>query len=110
MAKRIEDKIVFEDKLAIFTLKDETAVRDIREYVIEHWHTLMQHMDGLTVLFIAGIHGSDSGELLSPDSFSDIKTLKNQVRSFSILVQKWISSKIISLSKIDVVYSFLIES
>ena len=80
MATRIEDKIVSEDKLTIFTLKDETAVRDIREYVIEHWKTLMQHMDGLTVLFIAGVHGSDTGELLSPDSFSDIQTLKNQVR------------------------------
>ena len=80
MATKIEDRIVSEDKLTIFTLKDEAAVREIRKYVIEHWKTLMQHMDGLTVLFIAGIHGSDTGKLLSPDMFSNIQTLKNQVR------------------------------
>ena len=77
-AASIEHKIVHADKLAVFTCNDEIDERQIRFYVIDNWETLTQGMDNSTILFIAGVHGLETGKL-GPKIFS---AMKNQVRQF----------------------------
>ena len=75
MASNIEHRIVHADKLAVFTCNDEIDERQIRFYVIHNWETLTQGMDNSTILFIAGVHGDETGKL-GPNE--DIQTMKNQ--------------------------------
>ena len=82
MASTIEHKIVHSDKLAVFTCNDEIDERQIRFYVIENWKTLTRGMDNSTILFIAGVHGYQTGKL-GPRSY--IEDMKSQ---FSINVLK----------------------
>ena len=82
MAASIEHQIVHADKLAVFTCNDEIDERQIRFYVIENWKTLTQGMDNSTILFIAGVHGYQTGKL-GPRSY--IEDMKSQ---FSINVLK----------------------
>ena len=75
--KTISDTIVNEN-LAVFTFNDEINEPAFRRYFIKNWKTLTFRLnEGSTILFIAGIHGKDSGEL---GSIENIQTLKNQVR------------------------------
>ena len=73
----IEHPIVHADKLAVFTCNDECNEINIRYYFIKNWETLTLGMDNSTVLFIAGIHGKETGKF-GPNE--NIQTLKNQVR------------------------------
>ena len=75
----IEHKIVHADKLAVFTCADEIDERQIRFYVINNWDTLTQGMDNSTILFIAGVHGLESGKL---GTRAYIEDMKNQVCIF----------------------------
>ena len=75
--KTISDTIVNEN-LAVFTFNDEINEPAFRRYFIKNWKTLTFRLnEGSTILFIAGIHGKDTGELGRTES---IQTLKNQVR------------------------------
>ena len=82
MASSIEHKIVHADKLAVFTCNDEIDERQIRFYVIDNWKTLTLGMDNSTILFIAGVHGYETGKL-GPNAY--IEDMKNQ---FSLKVLK----------------------
>ena len=75
MASSIEHKIVHADKLAVFTCNDEIDERQIRFYFINHWKCLTLGMDNSTILFIAGVHGYETGKL-GPNGY--IQDLKNQ--------------------------------
>ena len=75
MASYLENKII-NDKLAIFTFNDEIDERQVRIYFIKNWETLTLGMDGATILFMAGIHGQETGNLGPREN---IQSLKNQV-------------------------------
>ena len=75
MNEILENEVIYADKLAVFTCNDETDFREIRFYFIQNWKILTRQMDGSTFLFLAGIHGSDSGKL---GEKVDIQSLKNQ--------------------------------
>ena len=77
MATSIEHQIMQADKLTVFTANDEVNEIVIRKYTIKYWKTLTQEMDNLTILFVGGIHGKDTGELGRNEK---IQTMKNQVR------------------------------
>ena len=61
--------------LSFIESNDETDFREIRFYFIQNWKILTRQMDGSTFLFLAGVHGSDSGKL---GEKADIQSLKNQ--------------------------------
>ena len=82
MAASIEHQIVHADKLAVFTCNDEIDERQIRFYVIDNWKTLTLGMDNSTILFIAGVHGYETGKL-GPNGY--IEDMENQ---FSLRVLK----------------------
>ena len=75
MNEILENEVIYADKLAVFTCNDETDFREIRFYFIQNWKILTRQMDGSTFLFLAGVHGSDSGKL---GEKVDIQSLKNQ--------------------------------
>ena len=75
-AASIEHKIVHADKLAVFTCNDEIDERQIRFYVIDNWETLTQGMDNSTILFIAGVHGLETGKLGPKIFFRNEKSSK----------------------------------
>ena len=75
MDETIENEVIHADKLAVFTCSDETDFREIRFYFIQNWKILTRQMEGSTFLFLAGVHGSDSGKL---GEKADIQSLKNQ--------------------------------
>ena len=74
---KIDHPIVHADKLAVFTCNNEINEINIRYYFIKNWETLTLGMDNSTVLFIAGIHGKETGKFGHNEN---IQTLKNQVR------------------------------
>ena len=82
MAASIEHQIVHADKLAVFTCNDEIDERQIRFYVIDNWKTLTLGMDNSTILFLAGVHGYETGKL-GPNGY--IEDMENQ---FSLRVLK----------------------
>ena len=74
----IKKQIVIE-KSAVITFEhvvDEMQMT-FRRYLKDHWKGLTLGLKSSTILFLAGVHGSDSGELGPAE---DIRTLKNQVR------------------------------
>ena len=80
--RTIEKRIVIE-KLAVITFDDIVNEMEFRRYLKRNWKTLTLGLnDGSTILFIAGIHGEDTGKLGPIES---IQTLKNQVRSLKYL-------------------------
>ena len=72
----IAKQIVIE-KSAVITFENEVAEMAFRRYLKDHWEKLTLGLNDSTILFLAGVHGSDSGEL-GPNE--NIQTLKNQVR------------------------------
>ena len=72
----IAEQIVIE-KSAVITFENEVAEMAFRRYLKDHWEKLTLGLNDSTILFLAGVHGSDSGEL-GPNE--NIQTLKNQVR------------------------------
>ena len=76
MASRIEHEIIHADKLAIFTCNDVIDERQVRFYVLDNWDTLSLGMDGSKFLFIAGVHGYDTGKLGHNEYIED---MENQV-------------------------------
>ena len=73
----IEERIVI-DKLAVITFDEPVNEIEFRKYLIKNWNDLTLGLnDGSTILFIAGVHGEDTGKLGPAES---IETLKSQVR------------------------------
>ena len=72
----IKEQIVIE-KSAVITFEDVVDEMAFRRYVKNNWENLTLGLKNSTILFLAGVHGDDSGEL-GPNE--DIQTLKNQVR------------------------------
>ena len=80
--RTIEERIVIE-KLAVITFDDPVNEMEFRRYLKRNWKALTLGLnDGSTILFIAGIHGEDTGKLGPIES---IQTLKNQVRKLKYL-------------------------
>ena len=72
----IAKQIVIE-KSAVITFDDEVDEMAFRRYMKNNWENLTLGLNDSTILFLAGVHGEDSGKL-GPNE--DIQTLKNQVR------------------------------
>ena len=72
----IAKQIVIE-KSAVITFENEVAEVAFRRYMKYNWEKLTLGLNDSTILFLAGVHGSDSGEL-GPNE--NIQTLINQVR------------------------------
>ena len=72
----IAEKIVIE-KSAVITFDNVVDEMAFRRYLKDHWKDLTLGLKNSTILFLAGVHGSDSGELGPTEN---IQTLKNQVR------------------------------
>ena len=72
----IAEQIVIE-KSAVITFDNEVAEMAFRRYMKNNWDNLTKGLNNSTILFLAGVHGEDSGKL-GPNE--DIQTLKNQVR------------------------------
>ena len=72
----IAKQIVIE-KSAVITFENEIDEMAFRRYLKYNWEKLTLGLSDSTILFLAGVHGSDSGEL-GPNE--NIQTLKNQVR------------------------------
>ena len=72
----IAKQIVIE-KSAVITFDNEVDEMAFRRYLKINWEKLTLGLKNSTILFLAGVHGEDSGTL-GPNE--DIQTLKNQVR------------------------------
>ena len=72
----IARQIVIENS-AVITFENEVDEMAFRRYFKTHWAKLTLGLNDSTIIFLAGVHGSDSGEL-GPNE--NIQTLKNQVR------------------------------
>ena len=72
----IAEQIVIE-KSAVITFEKEVDEMAFRRYFKNNWEKLTLGLNDSTILFLAGVHGSDSGQL-GPNE--NIQTLKNQVR------------------------------
>ena len=70
------------EKLAIYSANAKINEREIRNYVIEKWEDISKGMNNASILFMAGVHGSEKGTFnQSADSFNNIM---NQVCFFQI--------------------------
>ena len=66
------------EKLAVITFDDVVTEMAFRRYLKRSWESLTLGLnDGSTILFIAGVHGEDTGKLGPAES---IQTLKRQVK------------------------------
>ena len=93
--RKIEERIVI-DKLAVITFDDPVNEMEFRRYLKRNWANLTLGLnDGSTILFIAGIHGEDTGKLGPAES---IQTLKNQVK-----ILKDLPIEILKISSTDFV-------
>ena len=80
--RTIEERIVIE-KLAVITFDDPVNEMEFRRYLKRNWEALTLGLnDGSTILFMAGVHGEDTGKLGRAES---IDTLKFQVRIVTYL-------------------------
>ena len=77
----IAKQIVIE-KSAVITFDNEVDEMAFRRYMKNNWENLTLGLNESTILFLAGVHGEDSGAL-GPNE--DIQTLKNQVRTLTLL-------------------------
>ena len=73
----IAKQIVIE-KSAVITFENEVDEMAFRRYFKNYWEKLTLGLNNSTILFLAGVHGKDSGELGPPEN---IQTLKNQVKN-----------------------------
>ena len=72
----IKEQIVIE-KSAVITFEDVVDEMAFRRYLKNNWENLTLGLKNSTILFLAGVHGKDSGEL-GPNE--NIQALENQVR------------------------------
>ena len=85
MAASFSQGVIRAEKLAIFTSSQEVDERQIREFFLERWDFLSQGLDNGTILFLAGVHGTEDGRVVEfADSFENMIL---QVRTQIILQQ-----------------------
>ena len=72
----IAKQIVIE-KSAVITFDNVVDEMAFRRYLKYNWEKLTSGLNNSTILFLAGVHGSYSGQLGPKEN---IQTLKNQVR------------------------------
>ena len=65
------------EKSAVITFQNQVDEMSFRRYLKCNWDKLTLGLNNATILFMAGVHGSDSGQLGPKEN---IQTLKNQVR------------------------------
>ena len=53
-------------KNAILLNTDEVQVREWRNFIIEKWQKLTEHLVNATILLVGGRHGKESGEIGPP--------------------------------------------
>ena len=80
-SRKMEVHIVME-KRAGTTFDDVVNEMAFRRYLKKNWGSLTFGLKRSTILFMAGIHGKESGVL---GEVEDIQTLKNQVRTINYL-------------------------
>ena len=64
------------DKLTIITSETMINPLDFRIYIVNHWKHITKKMENSTILFLGGVHGSESGKLGEKD---DITNYEKQV-------------------------------
>ena len=64
------------DKLTIITSETMINPLDFRIYIVDHWKDITKEMKNSTILFLGGVHGSESGKLGEKD---DITNYEKQV-------------------------------
>ena len=72
------ESLIHVEKFAIFSAYAEINEREVRNYLIENWRQITEGMNDSTILFMAGIHGSDKGKI-GPKAPS-LNTMKVQMR------------------------------
>ena len=75
----MEDNFVVE-KSAVLLNKRKIAAREWKNYIIDNWDQLTQHLQsGATILILAGRHGDESGSI-GPSDKNLISTHAKQVK------------------------------
>ena len=77
MAVSFTQGVIRIEKLAIFTASEEVDEWQIRQFFLEKWEFLTQNMDGCTMLFITGVHGTADGQLA--EDADSLETMIRQV-------------------------------
>ena len=77
MAASFSQGVIRAEKLAIFTSREEVDEFQIREFFLEHWDFLSQGLDNGTLLFLAGLHGTEDGKVV--EVADSLETMIGQV-------------------------------
>ena len=67
-------------KNAVLLNRKEIQAREWRNYIINNWNTLTEHLNNATILIIAGRHGKQSGAI-GPKDDSLFETHQKQVKA-----------------------------
>ena len=78
-----EDFIVLKNAILLNT--DQVQVREWRNFIIENWQKLTEHLENATILLVGGRHGKESGEI-GPTGENLIYNLEKQVHSYLVLI------------------------
>ena len=62
----------------MITFENEVDEMAFRRYLKGHWEKLTLGLNDSTILFLAGVHGSDSGELGPNENINIEKPSKNR--------------------------------
>ena len=82
MASSFNQGVIRAEKLAIFTSSKEVDEFQIREFFLQRWDLLSQGLDNGTMLFLAGVHGTEEGKVV--EDADSLETMMRQVHSNSI--------------------------
>ena len=77
MAASFSQGVIRVEKLAIFSSSKEVDEFQIREFFLERWDFLSQGLDNGTMLFLAGVHGTEEGKLV--ENADSLETIIRQV-------------------------------
>ena len=77
MASSFSQGVIRAEKLAIFTSSKEIDEFQIREFFLERWDFLSQGLDNGTMLFLAGVHGTEDGKVV--EVADSLETMIQQV-------------------------------
>ena len=79
MASSFNQGVIRAEKLAIFTSSKEVDEFQIRESFLQRWDLLSQGLDNGTMLFLAGVHGTEDGKVVEVAD-----SLETMIRQFEI--------------------------
>ena len=68
------------ENLSVITSLGEVDCRQVREVIVQKWPELSQELYDGTILFIAGVHGQESGKL--GDFEDSCRHMMSQVKSY----------------------------